>query len=239
MKSGIYQILNVATGKIYIGSSTNVFRRCRQHHRRLSKNRHPNKHLQNAWNKYGEQSFEYSTLELVGNFKEELLEIEQKYLFSLKPHNREIGYNLSPTASSTLGSKRSVESRKKISESQLGRTPWNKGKTLSKAHRQKLRQAKLGDKNPKYWLGRKHSEETKEKIRQANTDKNLTEETKEKIRIANSIPVIRIDPTTGEEKYYPSMTDARQEGFSVTCIGYCCKGERKTHGGFRWKYANK
>ncbi len=35
---------------------------------------------------------------------------------------------------------------------------------------------------------------------------------------------------------YPSMISARKDGFYTSAIAACCKGKRKTHGGFQWYY---
>ncbi|MBT9788673.1 hypothetical protein GPK90_04850 [Clostridium sp. MCC344] len=61
---GVYQIKNVANGKIYIGSSKDIFTRWKQHKAKLNKNAHVNEHLQKAWNKYGENNFIFSIVEL-------------------------------------------------------------------------------------------------------------------------------------------------------------------------------
>lgn len=63
--SGVYRILCIPTGKIYIGSSVDLRHRWDQHRRRLRRGIHGNAHLQLAWSKYGEASFEFSVLEFV------------------------------------------------------------------------------------------------------------------------------------------------------------------------------
>lgn len=55
--AGTYYILNLCNGKIYNGSSWNIFSRLKKHYEELVKNRHPNKHLQSAFNKYGKENF--------------------------------------------------------------------------------------------------------------------------------------------------------------------------------------
>ena len=37
-------------------------------------------------------------------------------------------------------------------------------------------------------------------------------------------------------KYFPSVMEAERCGFSCGHISSCCNGERKTHGGYDWKY---
>lgn len=57
--SGVYEILNTVNGKRYIGQTSNLKARWREHRKTLRGKRHPNKHLQAAWNKYGEAAFKF------------------------------------------------------------------------------------------------------------------------------------------------------------------------------------
>lgn len=59
---GIYKITCAATGKLYFGQSQNVYRRRIEHVSMLRHNQHCNKHLQNAWNLYGEEQFVFSAV---------------------------------------------------------------------------------------------------------------------------------------------------------------------------------
>jgi len=56
LNSGIYKILNTVNNKFYIGSAVNLNSRFRTHKANLINNKHPNKHLQAAFNKYGANS---------------------------------------------------------------------------------------------------------------------------------------------------------------------------------------
>lgn len=58
-KSGIYKIINRTNGHYYVGSAGKVRNRWNDHKRFLRQNRHPNSHLQYAWNKYGSDAFEF------------------------------------------------------------------------------------------------------------------------------------------------------------------------------------
>lgn len=65
MKSGIYKIENKVNGKVYIGSSNSIKRRWQKHKALLRHGKHQNSHLQAAWDKYGEDNFSFSVIELL------------------------------------------------------------------------------------------------------------------------------------------------------------------------------
>src|SRR5690606_28792905 len=63
MKTGIYQIRNMIDNKRYVGSAArSILNRWSNHKALLSQNRHYSRHLQNAWNKYGEENFIFEVL---------------------------------------------------------------------------------------------------------------------------------------------------------------------------------
>lgn len=57
---GIYVITNMTTGTVYIGQAVNIRRRWESHRHYLAANKHGNRYLQNAWNKYGADAFKFS-----------------------------------------------------------------------------------------------------------------------------------------------------------------------------------
>ena len=63
MGCGIYKIENSVNNKIYIGSSIDINKRFYKHLWMLRKGIHDNIHLQNSFNQYGENSFNFSILE--------------------------------------------------------------------------------------------------------------------------------------------------------------------------------
>lgn len=75
---GVYYIKNKINNKIYIGSSKDIYTRKSQHYSELRGNYHANIMLQRAWNKYGEESFEFGILEETSI--ENRFEIEQRYI---------------------------------------------------------------------------------------------------------------------------------------------------------------
>ena len=60
---GIYKIENIINGKVYIGQSVDVYKRWHEHFKYLRQNQHINRHLQSAYNLYGESNFVASILE--------------------------------------------------------------------------------------------------------------------------------------------------------------------------------
>jgi group I intron endonuclease len=90
--SGIYQIQCIPTGKIYVGSAINLALRWRLHVRQLTSGKHHNKHLQNAWDCYGSDNFEFAILERVE--KHNLLAAEQVWIDKTGCANRDVGFNL-------------------------------------------------------------------------------------------------------------------------------------------------
>ena len=91
--------------------------------------------------------------------------------------------------------------------------------------RRKMSESMTGEKNPMY--GKHHSEDTKRKMSEAH---------KEKI-YANTKPILQFSKNGELIAEYSSLTEAsRQTGCSAPHICSCCKGKRKSCGGYIWKY---
>lgn len=126
LNPGIYMIINNTNNKKYIGSATRLKERWRNHRTLLRRNKHFNSHLQYAWNKYGEECFEFKVLEFVENFNnlnltEILIEKEELYIQNNKSNDRLFGYNSRIKCNSSLGVKWTKEQREKLSKSKLGK----------------------------------------------------------------------------------------------------------------------
>ena len=77
---GIYGIVNILNWNIYVGQTSESFQRRYWHHRwKLNDGSHDNAHLQKAWNKYGDENFQFIILEIV-NDKNLLDDLEIKYI---------------------------------------------------------------------------------------------------------------------------------------------------------------
>jgi group I intron endonuclease len=115
-QKGVYQIKNLENNKVYIGSTSIKFsNRLTSHIRGLVKNRHHSIHLQNSFNKERKfEKFEVSILEICST--DQCLEVEQKWIDFYQSHNQQFGYNISPTAGSCFGIKKSKEEKIKVFE---------------------------------------------------------------------------------------------------------------------------
>lgn len=139
MAQGIYKIINVVNNKFYVGSTNDFKRRKTRHFSELRNGRHNNRYLQAAWVRYGEQAFIFVIVEdLLDGV--DLLAAENIWL---KEHvGKEYCYNLGVDATApTLGM----------------------SGELSPTYGRKRTPEELAAQS---WKGRKHSTDSKEKIRQ-------------------------------------------------------------------------
>jgi len=96
--SGVYIITNMENNHCYIGSAANVDNRKSVHWHLLKNGKHHSRYFQNAWDKYGEESFIFSVLTLCPH--KLCIEMEQFFIDRLKPE-----YNMTPKAGSRIGCK--------------------------------------------------------------------------------------------------------------------------------------
>lgn len=227
----IYMITNKTNNKCYIGSAVNGRKRKNDHINLLRNGKHYNDYLQKAFNKYGEEKFEFKTLQII-NDKNNLISQEQYWMDVFRPE-----YNIAPKAGSTLGVKCTEEARQKNRESNSGEKNAMWGKHHSKKTRDKISLSLKGK------PGRKHTDETKEKISKKNKGRKLSEQTKINIsrsRLGKGVRgVIQYDKLYNFISEYHSLVEAGD----ITHIGEmnihaCCAGRQSTAGGFIWKYSD-
>lgn len=138
---GIYRILNTANSRAYIGSSQDISGRWKTHRRDLRANRHANRHLQNAWNKYGEQVFCFEVVH-VFDTTENLIKAEDGEISDAKESGICV-YNTRLSAANNRGLKlgpRSASTKAKISKSRAGIVPCNIGIKWNEDRRNALTQ---------------------------------------------------------------------------------------------------
>lgn len=80
--SGIYLIKNELTGQRYVGQSIDLDKRKERHFSMLRNDKHPNGHLQNSFNAYGEKVFSFDLLELSEDTN--LTQLEQEWCHYFK-----------------------------------------------------------------------------------------------------------------------------------------------------------
>jgi group I intron endonuclease len=171
---GVYSITNNTNGCAYIGSTAkSITRRWDFHRSMLKRDVHHNKHLQHAWNKYGEGSFNLLVLEEMSGTPEKILQHEQAWL----DFHRMSGdvYNLVfHVTNTTLGYKYTNEQRQEIYD-RLAKYHPMRGKHFSEEAKYNMR---LGQKRGKehHFYGKKHTKESREKMRLAQTGKRFSEE---------------------------------------------------------------
>lgn len=115
--SGIYSILCIPTGKMYIGSTDAMYKRFYRHRWELVRKEHHCEKLQYAWNKHGEANFIFKVIEECD--KNIRLEREQYWIEYYESYKH--GFNCNPKAQNCEGRVVSNKTRIKISEKLKGR----------------------------------------------------------------------------------------------------------------------
>lgn len=211
-------------------------------------------HIGAAIRKYGWDAFEHEILE-TDLTQDEAQRKEREYIELYQTNDRSKGFNLTAGGEGVLGLKMSEEvieklrkshtgkklsdeTRKRMSESRLeyyrthphpeanmalikrmaeinrGRVGWNKGKKLSEATKQKIREANIG---------RKASEETRNKMREC---------------VSRKKKVVAYSLNGTLFKVFNSIADAARY-FGVkkgSHITECCKGSRGQYLNYKWSY---
>lgn len=190
----IYKITNLVNGKIYIGQTVSVKSRWQAHKRAINK---PIQVIHHAFVKYGIDNFFFEVVATcfdqdAANEAETTIVIQEK---SLIPNGYNVtngGYNAPKTAEwiASMTGPNNPNYGKPISEEQKKKYQKTiSNRVLSDEDRKKLGVANIGN---TYSLGRKASDETKQKLSEShlgqkawNKGKVTSDETKQKISEAN------------------------------------------------------
>ena len=221
--SGIYCIENLITHKRYIGQSNNMYSRQTKHINELRKNKHENDYLQKAWNKYGENNFNFYVLEYCDI---DMLDNKECYYIDLyNTLNRDLGYNLTEGGQLNKGSysketiekmsnsiKKSYNSELKEKRSQQLKEQWANPEIREKLSR--------GGMN-----GRHHTDKVKEKLRELHKGTQIARKYFEQVLCVESGVI-----------YQNASIAAKELSLDASCIIKVCKGERHTCGKMHWKF---
>lgn len=155
---GVYLIKCKISNNFYVGSSVNIQHRFSVHKNELKKQVHHCIPLQNSWNKYGSENFEFIIIEFC--IKEETLIREQYYIDTLKPE-----YNICLSSSAPMtGRKHKQETIEKFKKRKVksGTEHYLYGKKMSEEHKKNVIASRIGH---------KHTAETRKKM--SDTSKRL------------------------------------------------------------------
>jgi group I intron endonuclease len=160
MKSYIYQIRNLLDEKKYIGQTINIDKRQQDHFSYLRRGSHFNRHLQSAFNKYGERNFVFEILIMSEDQTEEELNILE--IQTIAKIDKKLRYNISLGGQTSMkGRKHSPETLVKLSKSHMGKKASAETKALwSKNRKGNRHQAKLNE-NQVHEIKFKHLAEKK------------------------------------------------------------------------------
>ena len=211
-----------------------------------------NQYFENAIKKNGWDNFKHEILH-TGMTANEAMEKEIELIKFYKSNNKKYGYNLSTGGGGRVGVKHTEETKKKMSEAATGRKKSKEHRiNLSKANIERFKdpeqRKKLGD----IRRGKKLTPEQRKKLSEIRIGYKFSEEAKRKMSLAalESWDIERklnarkpVNQYDLQGNYIQSFTGVREAGetlgISSGHISSCCKGKRKTIGGYIWRYANE
>lgn len=246
----IYLRTNLINGKQYVGQANDYERR--EYEWKHAKH-YAGQLINRARDKYKIDNFKTEILKECGT-QDELNQWEQYYIKELNTKYPN-GYNLTDGGGGISGFKHSEETKKKISEIQIGKESPMKGKHHTEEAKKKLSESLKGrivwNKGLKgaqvAWnKGKHHTEEARKKMSEALKGKHHSEEWKNKISVSlkgktpkSAIPPKKVYQYTldGELiKVWNSTHECAIDGFKNQNISACCRGKLKQYKGYKWSY---
>lgn len=244
----LYQIVHIETGFKYIGQTSRpAIERWREHLYPLRKNKHHNRYLQAAWNKYGESAFRFEIIKEF-NTLDELNKAEVEMIQN--------GTNLYNLAEGGNSHTHSDESKKKIGESakipiigmnvktrEVRKYDSAADTKIDGFDEKCVRKCALGfistKKDGTTFKSISHKgwvwmEQSKFTIEELNTRCDIA--TVAKVR--KERPVIGMNVFSKEIRQFKSTMDASRAGFNHTNVYRACKEFSVVHQGFVWVFAD-
>ncbi len=171
---GIYEIRCSTNNKVYVGKTINTFGdRWDSHKAKLRNNYHDNKDLQNDWNTYGEESFEFNIIkDLTGESKEVVSENERVEIKKAKETG--LCYNITD-GEGFLGLHLSEEAKRVIGEKNRINMTGRKMSDETKRKKSEAMKAHFAS------LSNEEMEEVRERARRNNREHPMTDEGKKRL----------------------------------------------------------
>ena len=205
----IYKIVNKINGTTYVGQTKyDINKRFREHkHSSMTKKTY----LYNAMRKYGIENF---SIEEIDNANS-LDELNKKEIYWINKLNTKIpnGYNLVDGGDGIIGFHHSIKTKKIIQEK-------------SKNNRNALGKHNISDEGRTNMVLAHKGKESSFK------NKHHTIEARKKMSLKHCKMVLCIETNT----VYPSSLEASKKLKIPNQIGRCCNGQRKTCGGYHWRW---
>ena len=225
MNKGIYKITNIINNKVYIGQSTNLKDRIKQHKSMIKNYNENNNYLRKATKKYGYKNFKIEIIKFCD--EKELVYYEIYYIDLYKSSDRKFGYNIE--LGGNINKHLSKEQIDKMKKNKKGKLKGKDNPFFGKKHTEKTKKIiSEKQKGNKYCLGRVLSDETKSKIGLAN-------------RYNRNKNINQYDLNNNFIKGYFSVGEAKRKlnVKSGSLIAQCARGERKTAYGYKWRYVDE
>ena len=258
IKSGIYCIENKINHNKYIGQSKNIYQRFNSHKSELRGNKHKNEHLQAAWNKYGENAFNFYIIKEVPF---DQLDFYERYYIDLFDTYKN-GYNRDLGGSNNYKAPLSKEIIEKRTEALSKLSPEEKEKRHNNYVNAHLKdsipilQISLEDGSiVNEWISERkaaydlnydqcciwecvnHVRKTYKKyiwISKSEFDNfNLNDY---KNQNTQSRAILQCDFNGNIIKTWDSANQTKLDGFDSSSVIKCCKGKIKYHKGYIFKY---
>ena len=218
----IYIIRNKVNGKCYIGQTIQK----KPNNRWVQHKYRPHGLLKPAFEKYGVDSFEFSTICEIQEGDSWRETLDAREIFEIKERNTLTpnGYNLQTGGNHPVVSE---ETKEKIREAKKGAKNYNYGQHLSDETKLKMSKSISGD---KHWnFRRKTPEDSKAKMRNSHLSENNP-------KIGKKVEQWSKDRKTLIEVHTSLASAARKLNIrNSICISRCCHGKRPSAGGFYWK----
>lgn len=206
----IYKIVNKLNGTTYVGQTINSINQRFIQHKHASLTH--NTYLYNAMKKYGINNFYIEQIDSANS----LDELNTKEIYWIEKLNTKApnGYNIVDGGNGVKGFRHSPETKELLRIKSTGNTNATGKHNISNDSKTRMLLAHKGKTSP--FKNKKHSAEAKSKLSLNHSKKVICLETNE---------------------VYLSSLDASKKLNIPNHIGRCCRGERKTCGGYHWKWA--